>query len=196
MPQRDVDCPKCGALITAVVSASRKSIPCPDCGAKIPLKGRRADDEDDDDDRPSRHRRFRDEIEDDDEDDRPRRRKKKRRRAESEGDGPWLVALGASVGALVVTFVLGLLIMGKAGLPAGQDGPVGKFIALCFCVLIGLVLMAIGVAGVKARRAYGRWGYEVTGTMAVILGMVQALGGAVTVGFCLYGLLFMLVRGH
>jgi hypothetical protein len=214
MPETNVRCPECDARVKVSASAGRRSVRCPECGASVPLRGkdddddeddrparsskrRRDDDDDEDEDRPrARRRRLDDEDDDeDDEDDRPRRRKKRKRR-EAEGDGPWAIAAGAAGLGFVLTFAGALLIMGKAGLPEGQDGPLGKLLGLGFCFLIALVLMPLGIVGVKNRTAYGRWGMEVTGSMGVILGMIQATVGGLMGGFALYGLLFTLINRH
>jgi hypothetical protein len=226
MPETNLRCPECDARIKVNVSAGRSSVRCPDCGATVRLKGKADDDDDrparssrrrreedeDEDDRPARpskrrredddedeedrprRRRLYDGDDDEDEDDRPRRRKKRKR--EEEGDGPWLIAAGVAAAGFVLMFMGPLLLMGTRGLPPGQDGPGGKLFGLGLCFLFALILMALGIVGVKNRTAYGRWGMEITGTMGVILGMIQATIGGLMGGFGLYGLLFTLINGH
>jgi DNA-directed RNA polymerase subunit RPC12/RpoP len=208
MPRTNVRCPECDARIKVMVSPDRTSVRCPECGARVPLgdegddrddddrparRSRRRDDEDDEDEAP-RGRRRREREEDDDEDDRPRRKKKRRRR--EEGDGPWLVAAGVAALCFVTTFAGALLVKGTEGLAPGEDGPLGKLFGLGICFLVSLVLMPLGVIGVKNRTAYGRWGMQITGTTGVILGMIQAAAGGLMCGFALYGVLFTLIHGR
>lgn len=208
-----VRCPECGATVPlkgkaavaddeeddrpARPSKRREEDEDEDDRPARPSK-RREDDEDDEDeddeDRPrARKRRARDE-EEEDEEDRPRRKKKRRR--EAEGDGPWLVAAGVAGLGFVMTFAGALLIKGKQGLAPGEDGPGGKLFGLGLCFLVALVLIPLGIAGVKNRTAYGRWGIEVTGTMGVTLGMIQAAAGGLLGGFALYGVIFTLINGR
>jgi hypothetical protein len=153
---------------------------------------RRDEDEDEEDDAP-RARRRRDREEDEEDEDRPRRKKKRRR---EQGDGPWLVAAGVAALGFVMTFGGALAVKGAEGLAPGEDGPAGKLFGLGFCFLVSLVLIPLGIVGVKNRTAYGRWGMEVSGNMGVILGMIQAAAGGLLGGFALYGVLFTLIRGH
>jgi hypothetical protein len=157
-------------------------------------RSRDDDDDEDDDDRPARsRRRSRHDDDDDDEDyDRPRRK----RRREQEGDGPWLLGVLAAGGCFLLTFGGGFLIKGTEGLAPGEDGPLGKLIGLGIAFLVSLVLIPLGIVSVKNRHAYGKWGIEVTGTMGVALGMVQAVLGGLIGGFSLYGLIFTLINGQ
>jgi hypothetical protein len=173
MPETNVRCPGCDSRIKAVVSAGRTSVRCPECGSTVPLKGKAA---------------VRDE--DDEEDDRPRRRKKRHR--QEEGGGPWYVAAGIAVVGFFLTFAGALVVKGTAGLAPGEV----ELFGLGLCFVVSVVLMVLGTIGVKNRTAYGRWGFEVTGTMGVILGMVQATMGGLLGGFSLYGVLFSIIRGH
>jgi hypothetical protein len=206
-----VRCPKCGATVPLKGKAAVRDDDDEDERPARSSKRRRdeeddederprrrrdeEDDEDEDDDRrPTRRRRGSDEDDEDEDDDRPRRRKKRRR--EAEGDGPWYIAAGVAVLSFMLTFGGALLIKGTAGLAPGDDGPAGKLFGLGLCFVVSLVLMPLGILGVKNRTAYGRWGIEVTGQMGVILGMIQATVGGLLGGFALYGVLFTLVNGR
>jgi hypothetical protein len=206
MPRTNIRCPECDAQVKVEVSSGRTSVRCPECGARVPLEVE--DDEREDDDRPARRSRRRDDDEDeedaprarrrqdddeDDEEDRPRRKKKRRR---EQGDGPWLLAAGVAALGFVMTFAGALVVKGTAGLAPGEDGPAGKLFGLGLCFVVSLILIPLGIVGVKNRTAYGRWGMEVSGNMGVTLGMIQAAAGGLLGGFALYGVLFTLIRGH
>lgn len=144
--------------------------------------------DEDEDDRPRRRR-----DEDDEDDDRPRRKKKKR---EPVGEGPWAIAAAATVGAFVLGFGGTYLIMGRSGLPEGQDGPGAKLAGLVFLLVVALVLAPMGVFAVKNRVAYGRWGDAIEGTWGVAVGFIQCLFGGFMSGLSLYGLLTTLANGR
>jgi hypothetical protein len=203
-----VRCPKCGASVPLKAKRPvaddedederpRRAAKRRDEDERPARSSRRRQDDDDEDeddeDRPRSRRRRWDDEDEDDADDRPRRRKKGRK---IEGDGPWYIAAAIAGVGFFLTFAGALLIKGKAGLDPGQDGPGGKLIGLGVCFIVALVLIPLGIMGVKNRTAYGRWGIEVTGTMGVILGMIQATAGGLLGGFALYGVIFTLVNGR
>jgi hypothetical protein len=209
-----VRCPECDARLR--VPADRTAVRCPKCKATVRVPARDDEEEEerpvrrparrddpDDDDRPRSRRPRRDEDDDDDrprrrrdeeedEDDRPRRKKKK---SSDDGEGPWLIAALGAVGSFFVMFLGTFAVMGTRGLAEGQDGPTQKLIGLGIGLIVSLILMPLGVFGVRDKVAYGRW-HEVTGTTAIILGFVQAIGGGLMGGFCLYGLVFAIVHGR
>jgi len=198
-----VRCPKCGAKVRIPevsededepVKKTRSRQPAADETRPPKSKRRREDNmEDDDDDRPRRRSRD-DDDEDEEEDDRPRKRSK-RSRAPT-GDGPWLLAALGSPVCFFLAIGIAFLIYGKAGLPAGNDGPGGKIFGLGLGLLVSFVLLIFGTLAVKNRQAYSKWGTEIKGGMAVALGMVQAILGGFIGGFCVYGLVFMLLNGR
>jgi len=85
---------------------------------------------------------------------------------------------------------MAFLIYGTAGLPAGKDGQEGKLIGLGVAFLITLVVMPLGIIGVKNRCVVGRWGVTVTGTRGVVVGMIQTVTGGLLGGYVLYGLIY------
>ncbi len=85
---------------------------------------------------------------------------------------------------------------GDARLPESQEGLGIKVGSLIFGLGVSLVLMAVGLVGVKNRVAYGRWGDEVHGTFGVILSTCVTLLGGCLGGFILYGLLFTVLHGR
>lgn len=187
MADSKLRCPECRTRLKVPANAS--SVRCPECGTRS-----RIDDEDErDDEEYERPRRRRDD--DDDDDDRPRRRRRRRGREEPQ-EGPWLIGLGAVVAAFLVTFGGALLVKGTAGLAPGQDGLGGKIFGLGIGFLVSLILVPLGLIGVKNRCAYGKWGMIATGTMGVATGMVQAVAGGLIAGFTLYGLIFTLLNGR
>ena len=66
-------------------------------------------------------------------------------------------------GMRLVSFLVTLVSMGTRGLPESQEGLGIKVGSLIFGLGVSLVLMAVGLVGVKNRVAYGRWGDEVHG---------------------------------
>lgn len=142
----------------------------------------------------TRTRRRRERI--DEEDDRPRRKRK--RRKQEDGDGPWLIAVGVAGGCFVIAFFMTLLSFGFRGLPdnAEEGGFPMKLACLAFAVIVALVLVAVGVFGVKNKTVYGRWGDVVTGPFAVVLAMITTICGGSLGGFAVYALLISVVTGR
>jgi hypothetical protein len=173
-------------------SQSVKSNPSKADGARLSRTKRSREDDFDDEDEDKPRRRGRSKSDDQDGDERPRKRGARVR----EGDGPWLIAALAAPACFLLTLGGAFLINGTAGLPAGNDGPAGKLMGLGIGFLVSLVLMTLGILGVKNRHAYSKWGTEIKGGMAVALGMVQAVMGGLIGGFCLYGLVFTLLNGR
>jgi hypothetical protein len=219
MPQF-VSCPKCGRRARVPDTLIGKSVKCPGCtetftaaaspppaptkkeadsGEDIEVvgdeKGEHPGEEGRDEER---RRRLDDDDEDDEEEDRPRKRKKKRRR-QVEGEGPWLLAIGAAGACVVVSFFFSLLVEGTAGLPPAKDGPIVKYIGLGIGLIGALALIGIGVNSVKKREVMS-WYYhsmqQFTGTLAIVLGMFEAAVGGLLGGWVVYGLFFTLLRGR
>jgi hypothetical protein len=158
-------------------------------------KKRRPADEDEDEPpaRPVKRRRpIEEEDEEDDEDDRPRGRRKQPKK---QPPGPWLLALGVAAATGFVGFVFPLLILGTAGLPESKDGgPLGDLCAFLLLLVVCPVLIVLGVLGVKNRHTVGKWGIEITGTTAIIVGMIQAFFGGLLGGVGIYGLIFAVIH--
>jgi hypothetical protein len=58
-------------------------------------------------------------------------------------------------------------------------------------LLLGLVLLGFGVKDLVTGKARGKWGEEMTGGMAAMMGIVRLVAGLGITGFGL----FMLVKG-
>src|SRR5829696_4742878 len=109
MADLSVRCPDCDKRLR--VPAGKKAVRCPDCEITVRIHDIDTEGEDpdvrrlmsrvqlvervEDEDRPPRRRRR-----DEEDDDRPRRRR------EPQGDGPWLLALGAAAGCFLLAFGL------------------------------------------------------------------------------------------
>jgi len=58
-------------------------------------------------------------------------------------------------------------------------------------LLLGLVLLGFGIKDLVTGKARGKWGEEMTGGMAAMMGIVRLVAGLGITGFGL----FMLVKG-
>jgi hypothetical protein len=190
---RQVKCPGCSTTFTATPSAPAPGPEKEESAKKKPAAGREETYEVADD--AGEHRGPRHHRDDDEEDEERPRRRRKKKRAQSESDGPWPVAIMATGGCLVLSFLTTLLSLGTAGLPVSSEGLGMKLLALAVGLVVSLVLMGVGTVGVKNRVVYGR-GVPVTGMFAVIVSMIVTATGGGLCGFILYGLLFTLLRGR
>jgi hypothetical protein len=143
--------------------------------------------------RPVKRRRpIEEEDEEDDEVDRPRGR---RQRPKKQPPGPWLLTLGVAAASGFVGFVFPLLILGTAGLPESKDGgPAADLCGIGLLLVVCPVLIVLGVLGVRDRHTVGKWGIEITGTTAIIVGMIQAFFGGLLGGAAVYGLSFAVMH--
>ena len=55
-------------------------------------------------------------------------------------------------------------------------------------LFIGLLLVGVGIRDVLTQSARGKWGTQMTGATATIVGMVRLIGGIGCIGFALYKL--------
>jgi LSD1 subclass zinc finger protein len=224
MPATPIACPGCAARLKAPEGKSK--VRCPLCRAVVQVPGvvpgmgdveverqpsvsearKRADSAEDVERREEvdhleeveevQGRSIRRREWNDEEDDRPRRKRK--RRKQQDGDGPWLIAIGVAGGCFVVTFFMTLLVFGFRGLPDNQEegGYPMKLASLATAVVVALILVGMGVFGVKYKIVHGRWGDVVTGPFAVVLAMVITISGGCLGGFAVYTLLVAVLVGR
>lgn len=172
------DCTRCGMRPKARdVSGSGR---CPFCGAKI--RSPRAATGQAPEESASRRR--------------PRRRGR-RGPAWSWADHGWLIAAGGGFLLFLAIFLGSLIVFGSGGIAdrfGKADSPSHMRMELIFCNVAGLALYVGGVLGVKNRRLAGR--IVVTGPLAVALGIIFIVSGALVGGFSLYALLNFLAHGR
>lgn len=216
---RAVRCPKCSATVRAPAASAPAAVrpakpvrpakrqdpdaleevePLEEVEEERPRPKRRRDEEEDERPRSRRRRE-----EEDDEDDRARRRREedddyrpKRRKRRDNDEGPWLIAAASGVGCFLLMFLGAFLVNGMRGVVPSQDGYAVQVGGLAMLVILGLILIPAGVIGVKYKRTYDRWGWVIEGTMAVVVGFIQSVGGGLLGGFALYGLITTLVNGR
>jgi hypothetical protein len=220
MPQL-VSCPKCGRRARVPDALLGRRVKCPGCAQPFTaspsapdaapakknqreavedeedIEGARDGEDDGDEDRrrrrrPARARRSRD----DDDDERPQ---KSRKRRSGQGEGPWLMAIGVAGACIVVAFFASILFNGTMGLDPAKDGPIVKYIALGIGLIAALAVIGLGIDGVRKREVLTKYYFaehKLTGTMAVVLNMIQVAIGGFLGGWVVYGLFFTVLRGR
>jgi LSD1 subclass zinc finger protein len=198
-----VRCPRCGTVMTAPDPGDQGSDPEVLRQLSLAKAGQRVQEEPEEvehlelveelEEVPERAPRRRDW---DDPGDRPRPKRKARKRDSDEG--PWLIAIGASAGGALIAFVITMIAFGSSGLAdnKGQGGYPMKLACLFGAGCIGAVITGFGVLAVKRNMVIGQWGEVITGPIAIVIGFITALSGAVVIGFGGAAFLLSVILGH